>query len=248
MSVLASDLIEAGYRICGITLRPGRKSNVDKLAEGLQVLNRLVGNWNADPLKIFATSIAAFPLVAGKKIYTMGGPGLGADFNVAAPQRITFANIIVTPSSGAVYRRKLELLTDQKWSAIAVQDIGGTIPKKLFSDYAYPLTSLYLWGQPLTNYQLELYIWQLIASFVATTDAVILPPGYEEAIIYNLAKRLAAQNPHDATITQQALDLAVSSLADIESKNAPAPVLKVDGAINSAGGKRGGGWSYLTND
>jgi hypothetical protein len=244
MSVLASDLIEAGYRICGISLRPGRKSNADKLAEGLQVVNRLVGNWNADPLKIFTNSIAAFPLVAGQKIYTMG---TGGNFNVAPPQRITFANIIVTPASGAAYRRQLQLLTDQRWSEVAVQDIGGTIPKKLYCDYGYPLSSLYLWGQPLANYQLELYTWQLIASFAAITDAVILPPGYEEAIIYNLAKRLAAQNPHDATITQQALDLAVSSLADIESKNAPAPVLKVDGAINSVGGKRGGGWSYLTN-
>lgn len=241
--VPALELIQSALRIAGITLAPGRGPNAAQQAEALQLLNRMIGSWNCDPLKIYTTLIAVYGLVAGQKSYTIGGPGLDANFDAARPQEIKFANIII--SSNPAIRQHLKVLDDHEWRAIRIQDIPNTIPTKLYNDGGYPLSTIYLWGQPLTTYQLELYTWQMLPSFETVADTVTLPPGYEEAITFNLAARIAAHYPHQTNMAPASYALARTSLQTIQRRNAPAPVLRCDTGASSG---RRGGFNWMIGD
>lgn len=247
MSIALSTLLYAGFRVAGVTDRPGRTPSLDQYADAIAILNRMIGIWNIDRDKIFTVEVDAYTLTAGKKTYQIG-PG-GADFPAAArPIEIETANIIVNTTTPVV-REPMALLTQPEWAAIQLQDVSGTIPGSLYNDRGNPFSTLYIYGQALAAYQLELYTWQPLQTFAATTDLVVLPPGYEEAIVWNLGIRLAAAFPTQSKIVPKADEFARESLLAIESKNAPAPTMKCDSAIIAASGHRRGGdvYAYLGN-
>ena len=67
---------------------------------------------------------------------------------------------------------------------------------------------------------LELFVWALVPQFTGLADVVLLPPGYEDALVLNLACRLA---PHfQRVVDQDVRQQARESLMRLESINAPA--------------------------
>lgn len=240
-------LLYAAFRIAGVTDRPGRTPSIDQFGDAIPTLNRMLGLWSIDPLRITGIVINAYPLVPGQKTYQIG-PG-GADFPAAArPIEIQSANVIVNTTTPVV-REEIRLITPQQWAAISVQDIPGTIPWALYNDAGTPYSTLYLYGQALTTYQLELFTWQAIPSFAAVTDIVVLPPGYEEAIVWNLAIRLAAVFPTQQQMNPRAEIFARDALSAIESFNSLPTTMKCDPAIVRAGGGRAFDYyAYLNGD
>lgn len=224
--ITVMNLIYAALRKAAVTLGPGRTPSPAQQQDAIDELRRLTGSLNCDRLFIYSISNYQFPL-SGAKTYTIGQDACGgsiADLNGPWPIAIDRANIIY---STPPIRRPLAILTDLQWARIRVQDIPNTIPYALYNDRAYPLATLYLYPQPLPGYILELYIWQLVPTFVNESDMVVLPPGYEDALVLNLACRLA---PHfqrivDSDLRQQARE----SLMRLESINAPRPTLDLPG-------------------
>src|SRR5215471_16483026 len=174
-------LIYPALRKAAVTLGPQRTPSPAQYQDGLEELNRLVGSLNCDRLFIFSIARYEYPLT-GAKTMTIGIDPQGqtvADCNGPRPVQIERANIIYsTPQM----RRPLALFTAQQWSQIAAQDIGNAIPYALYDDYAYPISTLYLYPQPLSGYILELYQWTIVPAFVSPDDVVLLPPGYEDAL------------------------------------------------------------------
>ena len=118
-----------------------------------------------------------------------------ADFDAPRPQLITMANFVSTATSGPPIRYPLLMLTPQAWASIVMQDLPNTIPYGLYNDRAYPISTLYIYGQPQAGNQLELWVWHQIPIFAEDdSDAVILPLQYEDALVLNLACRLG--KPH----------------------------------------------------
>ena len=181
----------------------------------------MTASLNCDRLFIYSRATLTFPLT-GAKTYTIGQDPTGAlqaDFDAPRPQGIESANII---RGMPQLRYPLAIATDLQWSTIRLQDIASTIPEVLYNDRAYPLSTLYLWGQPMSGDQLELFVWTLVPQFMGLTDVVLLPPGYEDALVLNLACRLAPhfQRQLDPMLLQQARE----SLMRLESINAPQPI------------------------
>jgi hypothetical protein len=215
-------LLYPALRKAGITLGPQRTPSIAQFQDAIDELNRLVGSLNCDRLNIYSITEYQFPL-SGAKSYTMGQDPTGAitaDFPGPWPIAIDRANIIYSTPQ---IRRPLAIVTDLQWARIRVQDIPNTIPNTLYNDRAYPLANLYLYPQPLPGYILELYIWQLVPAFSALTDVVVLPPGYEDALVLNLAVRLG---PHfQRAVDPDVRNDAQKALMRIESINAPRPTL-----------------------
>jgi hypothetical protein len=235
------DLIRSSLRMIG-QLGPGRGASSSELTDAMFVLNAMLDGWNTDPLKIFTTRIDAYNLASGGYSYTIGPSG--ADFIAPRPVRIEQANIILNNISPAL-RMPLKLIDDQRWSLVKIQQIlPGAIPTLLYNDGAYPNSTLYLWTPPNLNYQLELYTWQQLAQFAATADNVIAPPGYLDAMRYNLAVRLASE--WGKPVRPDVVELARTTLAAIESLNAPSPVMSCDAAILKSPG--GGTFNWLTGE
>jgi hypothetical protein len=246
--VQLSTLLYAAFRIAGITDRPGRTPSTDQINDAIPTLNRMIGLWNIDRLIIFGAAIDAYTLVPGQKIYQIG-PG-AADFpNAVRPTKISRANIIYNTVSPVV-REPVRLLSDTEWAEVQLQDIPGTIPWALYLDDGVPFSTFYLYGQALAAYQLELYTWKQMSTFAAATDQAILPSGYEEAIVWNLAIRIAAMFPTQQKIIAKADEFARQALAAIERINAVKPVMRCDPAITHASGNRARSdyYAYLTGD
>jgi hypothetical protein len=228
-----SGLLYPALRKANITIGPQRTPSPAQFQDAIEELNRLTGSLNCDRLFIYSMTNYVFPLT-GQKTYTIGQDpsggggcgGTGADFAVPRPQVIESANIVT--GNGAL-RYPLAIVTDLQWARIRMQDLPNTIPEILYNDRAYPLSTLYLYGQPMAGYQLELFVWTLVPQFVALTDVVLLPPGYEDALVLNLACRLA---PHfQRVVAQDVLQQARESLMRLMSINGPKPIADLSGGL-----------------
>jgi len=227
-------LLYPALRKAGVTLAPGRGPSPAQFADALGEVNRLLGSLSIDRYFVYTQDILTLPLESGKTTYTIGidpsGALPAADFLIAAPKEITYANYI----SGA-QREPLSVLTPQQWASISNQDVAATL---MYYDHGYPIAKIYLCGQPAGG-QLELYVWHVIPAIAATADVVVLAPEYEDVIVLNLACRLAPQfgRPVDPDVRQQARE----SLMHLRSINAPQPIADLSWGPGGWGDYGGGG-------
>jgi hypothetical protein len=231
---LGRGILYPALRKAGITLGPQRTPSPAQYQDAIEELNRLVGSLSCDRLFIYSKFDLIFPLT-DSKTYTIGAsadPNIAADFDAPRPEAIEAANIIMA-NGQAPLRYPLAIVTDLQWSKIRLQDIPNTIPEVLYNDRGYPLSTLFLWGQPMPGCSLELFYWQLVPQFLTPDDQVLLPPGYEDALVLNLAIRLA---PHfQRVIPPEVREDARLSLMRLESINAPRPVADTSALCSGSG-------------
>jgi len=219
-------ILYPALRKAGITLGPQRTPSAAQYQDAIEELNRLLGSLNCDRLFIYTQTNGIFPLTGASR-YTIGAsadPNIVPDFDAPRPQFIEAASI-VTSIAEPLLRYPLEIISDLQWAKIGLLSISGTIPEFLYNDRAYPLSNLYLWGQPMAGHWLELFYWQLVPQFLTPDDQVLLPPGYEDALVLNLAVRMA---PHfQRQVPPDVREDARIALMRLESINAPQPIAEV---------------------
>src|SRR5262245_42821706 len=226
--IVAGRLIYAALRKAGVTLGPQRTPSPAQQKDGIEELNRLMGSLSLDRYFVYTLDLQTLPLQAGKKSYTIGqsSTGVPADFSVPWPIKITMANVI-TSNGAQPLREPLTVYTAQQWADIAIQDLSGAIPVGIYWDRGYPVGNLYVYGQPATAMQLELWTWHQIPQAASEDDLMFLPPGYDDCLVLNLACRLAPhfQRMVDADVREQAR----LSLMRVLSINAPRPIATLGG-------------------
>lgn len=252
VGVAISTLIMPAYRIAGLTSRAMIEPNADMYAEAIPEYNRMTGQWNCDRPKIFTIAVNAFSLATNKAFLVgpgaapavIGGVSYGA-FDMPRPQSIEngVIGLGAAGSNGLVRMPPMQALDDQAWAQVSLQDVPGAVPLAYYYDGSYNTatgySAIYLWPQALSGYSVEWYTWLALTTVSAKTDLVALPPGYESAIVFNLAARLAALNPHEAKMDPASYEMARTSLAAIEHKNAVTPNMTSD--YPSSGGLH---WDY----
>lgn len=203
LTTTLADLLKPALRMAGITQRPGITPSPDQYNELIPAVNRMLQAKNCNGHSVFATSIDQYELNSGQKIYTIGP---GGDFPTARPQFIKDANLVfpTTPQ----LRTPLKILDEHEWSLISMQDIGSSLPWAIFYNPTYGSDgrgTIYLAFQPPDGYLLELYTWTLLgASFTSITDLVILPDGYEDFIVTNMAVKACSLEPTLSILGQPA--------------------------------------------
>lgn len=240
VGVPLSSLILPAYRIAGITKRAMIVPSQDMYDEAIPELNRMLASWNCDGHKIFTTSIATYPLTTGQKAYTIGP---GGDFNADRPLFIKGATVLLPTSP--VIRWPMDILDDDEWRSVEIQDISGAPPYELYYDGGLDTNgrgTISIRFQPPDGYTLELYTWQrLQANFSSSSDIAIFPDGYEAAIVDNLGLRLAKLNPHMAALGPTAVDDARRSLNAIMTLNQRSPKMATEPGLCREYG-HGRGW------
>jgi hypothetical protein len=219
----AGDLIRAAGRL--IAWHPGQSGNSDENAAGLEALNAMLDAWNAQRLAVYAVRRDTYPLAGGQQAYTIGP---GGNFNTERPVRIERANVILPQA----LHRPLEIITVDDWAALRLPDLESTFPTRLYYDRAYPLAKLYFWPAPTESNQVELFTWTKLGRFASLNDTADFPEGYEEAIKYNLAVRLA-QELH-APVPPFVASQAREALATLKRLNLPRPVMATEPVMGGA--------------
>lgn len=173
-------------------LASGEVPTAAEANDALTVLNQMIDSWNADRLMCFTLTISEFPLIVSQQVYTMG---TGGDFNIPRPARIERASIVSLTNPSQPLELPIDYYTDLDWQLQPVKIINSSLPQAVYDDQAFPLRSLSFWPIPTQNVNTRLYCWTQLTSFDLNTSDVTFPPGYIEALRYNLAVQLMAEMP-----------------------------------------------------
>lgn len=173
--------------------QPGESVPDADAQTGLRYLNRLIGSWNQQSLTVPAESREVFSLVANQGTYTVGS---GGDLDTTRPpnqQSVLGASLILTASNPTI-EIPLTLLTDDAYQGLTPKGLTSGQPIACY--YSPTFSSLFgtliLWPIPDTAANtLALYLSKPLTAFADLTTTYAFPPGYEEALVLNLARRLA---------------------------------------------------------
>jgi len=202
----------------------GGTLNANEQTEYLQRLNQMLELWDTDGIICYATQTDSKALTAGDGIYTIGS---GGDINVPWPVHIESAYTI----DGAGVTHGMDIVGNDEWAQITLKNLGNGYPTKLWYDNSFPLGTIYLWMLPLGGLTLYITSYQRLQSFPLISTTVSLPPGYEKAIIDNLAIDLAMGLTEPSPTLVKAAD---KGLAMIKRNNIQVPKLNVptNGALS----------------
>jgi len=199
-------------------------------ADGLQALNSMLEAWNIDSLNIYTKNFDEYQLVPGQQVYTIGPTGNIAATPQLRPTTIDRALLKVLQSTPNI-ELPIKMIEDQEWSEIAVKNLTSTYCTKMYSTGDFPNLSLYLWPIPTLANKLILWTWNQVLGLQDINADLSLPPGYERAIVYNLAIELSAEYGIMASpVVQQ---IAIDSLAHIKRVNSTPLYLDCDPALLS---------------
>ena len=204
------DLMRSSFRASGV-LRPGQQPNNSEITDSLFVLNSMLESFSLESLIIYEVRRTEYTLT-GASSYTIGP---GGDFDQPRPLRIERAgyiyNTLESPTS---------VISNQRWAMGG----GPTNPggfTGVYYDKAFPVATIHLRPVPTTASHLALYAWQPLTQIVSESETVELPPGYADAVRYNLAVRIAAEWGRQPR--PDVLQLAIESKAIVKSFNSSPP-------------------------
>lgn len=219
----ALDLISSALRLIGV-LADAEQPDAAMGQIGLGVLNDMIDSWNADRQAIYTISSNDFPLVLGQQTYTLGP---GGDFDIPRPARIEGMSSILLNDPSNPVEVPMSMFSVEQWQTeVPVKIVTGNFPQICYDDGNFPLRNLNFWPIPtLQQNSVRIYGWQALPAETLFSD-ITFPPGYGEALKYNLAGRLAPEysvQPSPIVVT-----LAVQSYARVKTMNAPDLSLRSD--------------------
>jgi len=207
----ASAVIRRALRLIGAIAASETPSAAEQ-ADALEALNAMLDAWRASSLSVYALARETLTLT-GAASYTIG---TGGNLNTTRPARIESA-----------YERigdidyPLRLASAIAWAGLAAKSTASDVADWLYYETSYPLGRLYLYPVPSTGV-LHLATWVPLTAFAAADD-VALPPGYQEALTYHLAVRLAPE--YGRPVTAEVAAVARDALDKIGRVNFRPPIM-----------------------
>lgn len=225
-----SDLILLAAKDIGVVSKT-QPLSADEQFDAFLILNMMLDSWQAERLLIYENRRSVYPLVAGQQAYTIG---VGGNFNAARPLWIQDAGLVNTAYTPN-FELPIRILTIDEWASVTLKGQAATQSWYLYNDYAYPLSTLSFWPVPgAGTLSVALYVPTAISQFATVNDLVAFPPGYAEALRFNLAVRLCPS--FGRQVDPVIGGLAVESLARIQRSNKRLDTLGVDNALIGEGG------------
>lgn len=218
----------------------GESPTAAELSFGLDKLNRLIDAWNAERLAIYTQNFTQYTLVPNLSPHTIGPTGNTPTPTFTCqgtrPVKILGANLVINTSSPS-YNIQINIRDADWWLMQSVQGLTTTYPTDLYYEPDWPNGSLYFWPVPTTAYPVQLETLTNLGSFPTLGTTFTLPPGYWDAIVYNLALSLCpsfGKTPGPILISE-----ARRTKMAIKSLNAVMPRIATGGGgLPQGGGNR----------
>lgn len=244
-----SDLATKALRTVG-AIGQGVGLDDHLLTVAFEAANDMIDAWAAQRITVFQSLRRTMALIANRGApsnpYTIG---TGGDFNIVRPLWIDDAKILSTGTSPNL-ELPLHLYTPDEYADLGLKTLGSSLATGLYYDGKFDtsgasqgLGQLFLYPVPNGGMALSLvlYIPTPMTEFAdkAATE-YYFPPGYREALRYQLAKRLAVEL--NRPLTPEAAQLMIDTFAVIARPNVVVPTLCAD--IGVPGGR--GLFNYRT--
>jgi hypothetical protein len=239
VATTARALIVLAFDACGL-YAPGETIPAADASGALDRLNAMMRALKLAPLIAPTNVREVFDLVTDQggpdNPYTIGPSG---NFNTTRPAsvaEITGWGLLLGGTDPALEIPRA-MLTIDMFQAVQVKDLGGSLFTNAYYNptYASDLGSIVLWPVPDNDdNQIVLYRNLPVATFTSLDASVDVPDGYEEALSYNLARRLLT--PYGVTDpgTQgDVKELAQQSMAAVKRANTRITDLPTDPALTA---------------
>lgn len=204
MPVRVSDLIHSSFRLIG-AIAAGEILETDELNDAFISLNQMLTSWNTEGASLVARQRVLITVNFGNS-YPMP----------VRPIRIEAASV----ASGGI-DSQLEIVDSAGWEATPEKQAQSVYVRKLYCDYAYPNSTVYIAPIPRLGGTLEMWIYTPLLQFTDLTQLIDLPPGYEMALRYNFAIAILPEYPRsqvDPTLPAQAQNYK-ASLVQLNTQN-----------------------------
>jgi hypothetical protein len=225
----ARDHVERALRILNV-LASGENAQASELADGLTALNGMLGFWSIQGLTIYEKVREVFPLISGQQQYALGPAG---DFATARPVHISGIGLVIDDTE-----YPMDIISQDDWAQIQQKAIQG-LPTRAYPEGSMPAVTLQLWPVPNQVYSLAIYSGKPFAAVTAAT-VFALPPGYDEAIPYNLAQRIAPE--YGKALSLDAQKIASESYAGLKRANIKNVLTSSDAFTLT----QASGWNWIT--
>lgn len=223
------ELINLALKQSG-ALGVGQTASAEDTQDAFKMMNMMLAQWQTDRFLVYHL-ITTSKVCTGQQSYTIG---IGGDFNIPRPDRISSAYVQLTVQSAPnqVDYPLTILQAREDYNRIAVKQ-QGSMPTALFYDSNYPLGSLYPWSVPDNQYTLYITTYAQLQQFTTVADVINMPPQYEEAIMWNLAGRLRPMLGFEPDQTINAS--ARASINSLMGSNTQVPTMTIDPILTSRG-------------
>lgn len=199
----ALDIITKALQKNGVLVK-SETPDADEADDALSTLNAMVSAWSNDSMFIYARTEDNFSLTPGIATYSIGP---SQTFNTVRPVDLISAYV-----RRDTFDYGLEEITDENYYAITDKATTG-IPRFINYTNGFPTATVRIWPSPDTTYILYLLTEKELSSFTLN-QVVSLPPGWEQALIYNLSVLLAPEygQPPDPSV----IEIAERSMGSIK--------------------------------
>lgn len=185
---------------------------------GLSVLARILDDWNAERLKVWAALFLTETMTPSLSPHTIGPTGTW----VVAQRPVSIEHMDIILSTGV--RTPVTIRNAAWWANQRTPELTSSLPTDLYYQADWPDGKAFIWPIPTIAYDVELQVRVLLDTTVGLTTTFTLPPGYEDALTLTLAEAVApgfGKQIHPETRRRATL-----GRARIESNNADIPYLK----------------------
>lgn len=237
-----ADLLTATLKLIGVIAK-SEVPSADEYADSMARLQDMIDSWMAERLAIFTVKRSVFTLVSGQQEYTIGP---GADFNIARPMWIQDAGIISNTNPQQPLELPMTILSDDDYASVSIKNVATSLSWYIYYNYDFDVNGrgkVWFWPIPnVSTLQVALYVPTPLTQVTGLTDVLHFPPGFAEAVRYNLAVRLCPEmgKPLDPIVGA----LAIEGFARVERSNKRLQRLGIDPALTAASAARI--FNYLT--
>lgn len=220
MSTTANAICSGALLLLGV-VDPEDDISGPMLADAYRRLNMMMGQWSLQNLSIPTTAREVFAMTAGKgsptNPYTVGP---GGDLNTSAPKELDGLGLNLLTINPLATEIPRAVLTPTQYEAIQIKTLSNSLFTSGYYKSTFPLGTLYLWPVPDTAVnELILYRKYQLGKFTSQAASYELPDGADEAIEYNLARRLLDVYNVSADRKMNVIDLSKSSLGIFKRSN-----------------------------
>lgn len=202
----------------------GETPTSSEASDALETMNAMLDSWSIEGLMLYAREIEEFTLTAGQASRTMG---TGGNFSTTRPIKIEQAAIRTTDTDPIDY--PLKIATLEEWARIASKSSDSSIPHTIFVENTVTYVTIYFYPVPTVAYKFLVYSWKPLATIATLDTSVTLPPGYDRALVSNLAIELAPE--YGKAVPAEIAKIASESKESIKITNSKPQIMAADPGV-----------------
>lgn len=190
VSVLIKDALAKRF-----ILPPGQDPDSDQEAFGLRTLTRMLDSWGADAPILFRVSEETITLSSDVSSYST---------SLLASGRPNSIKYLFNRLSDIDY--PCQLVDYQTWANVVYKPVSA-VPSICYYDDSYPNGTLNFYPIPYAAFVCHVFVTRpLVTGTITTSTDIVLPPGYEAAIVDNLAVYYPYEVPATADMKRDAMN------------------------------------------